>query len=197
MLRGRLNRVVAAAAMEWPSFVALSLFAVNASIIIMIQREVLLYSLSNPYYGVSFPETALLIFFNNVLAGIVYYMAFTTIYRIALPVSHARCRRVWTLDCKLTLLMKRAPLPTALAIFMAITAGVTVNSGRLFGAEGLGDIAARVAYSIVNAYGLLELGGYFTLALSSLASRGVPLALAGVALIGLGAFIEAWLFVGG
>ena len=196
MPRGRLTRLLAAAAMEWPSIVALALFAVNASIVIMIQRKVLQYSLNDPYYGVSFTETASLIFFNNMLAGIVYYMAFTTIYRIALPVSHARCRRVWTPDCKLTLLMKRAPLPIAIVIFIAITAGVTVNSGRLFGAEGLGEIAGRVAYSIVNAYGLLELGGYFLLALSPLTRRGMLLAIAGVALIGLGAFIEAWLFVG-
>ncbi|MCE4611975.1 MAG: hypothetical protein F7B17_08395 [Desulfurococcales archaeon] len=194
---GRLTKLVVSTAMEWPSIVALALFAVNTSIVIMIQRKVLQYSLNNPYYGVSLPETVLLIFFNNLLAGIVYYMAFTTIYRIALPVSYARCARMWTPDCKLTLLMKRAPLPIAIIIFTVITIGVTINSGRLFGAEGLGEIAGRVAYSIVNAYGLLELSGYLALALSPLASRGASLALGGVTLILLGALIEAWIIVGG
>jgi hypothetical protein len=142
----------------------------------------------------SLASTAIAIAFVNTITALILAMSSHVIFNVVLPLHVYRCRMLVTFDCRLSPLMLKFKLGSALALLpiliLALFAG---NMARLGLPVTPYTIAQAMASGIARVYGALELAGY-TLAYITplLERREVRLAVASLALtmIVLGAVVE-------
>jgi hypothetical protein len=138
--------------------------------------------------------TATLIAFVNSLTALILAMSSHVIFNVVLPLHMYRCGMLATFDCRLSPLMLKFKLGSALALLpiliLALFAG---NMARLGLPVTPYTIAQAMALGIARVYGALELTGYTLAYIAPLLGRTeAKLAVASLALtmIVLGAVVE-------
>jgi hypothetical protein len=142
----------------------------------------------------SLASTAIAIAFVNSLTALILAMSSHVIFNVVLPLHMYRCEMLATFDCRLSPLMLKFKLGSALALLpiliLALFAG---NMTRLGLPVTPYTIAQAVALGIARVYGALELTGYTLAYITPLLGRTeAKLAVASLALtmIVLGAVVE-------
>jgi len=109
----------------------------------------------------SLASTAIAIAFVNSLIALILAMSSHVIFNVVLPLHVYRCGMLVTFDCRLSPLMLKFKLGSALALLpiliLALFAG---NMARLGLPVTLYTIAQAMALGIARVYGALELAGY-------------------------------------
>jgi hypothetical protein len=138
--------------------------------------------------------TATLIAFVNSLTALILAMSSHVIFNVVLPLHMYRCGMLVTFDCRLSPLMLKFKLGSALALLpiliLALFAG---NMARLGLPVTPYTIAQTMASGLARVYGALELTGYTLTYITPLLGRTeAKLAVASLALtmIALGAVVE-------
>jgi hypothetical protein len=142
----------------------------------------------------SLASTAIAIAFVNMITALILAMSSHVIFNVVLPLHVYRCGVLVTFDCRLSPLMLKFKLGSALALLpiliLALFAG---NMARLGLPVTLYTIAQAMALGIARVYGALELAGYTLAYITPLLGRTeARLAVASLALamIVLGAVVE-------
>jgi hypothetical protein len=142
----------------------------------------------------SLASTAIAIAFVNMITALILAMSSHVIFNVVLPLHMYRCGMLVTFDCRLSPLMLKFKLGSALALLpILILALFASNMARLGLPVTPYTIAQAVASGIARVYGALELTGYTLAYITPLLGRTeAKLAVASLALtmIVLGAVVE-------
>jgi hypothetical protein len=142
----------------------------------------------------SLASTAIAIAFVNMITALILAMSSHVIFNVVLPLHMYRCGMLVTFDCRLSPLILKHKLASALALLPILILALFVgNMARLGLPVTPYTIAQAMALGIARVYGALELAGY-TLAYITplLERRETKLTIASLALttIVLGAVVE-------
>jgi hypothetical protein len=142
----------------------------------------------------SLASTVIAIAFVNMITALILAMSSHVIFNVVLPLHMYRCRMLVTFDCRLSPLMLKFKLGSALALLPILILALFVgNMARLGLPVTPYTIAQAVASGLARVYGALELTGYTLAYITPLLERTeAKLAVAFLALtmIVLGAVVE-------
>jgi hypothetical protein len=142
----------------------------------------------------SLASTAIAIAFVNMITALILAMSSHVIFNVVLPLHMYRCGMLATFDCRLSPLMLKFKLGSALALLPILILALFVgNMARLGLPVTPYTIAQAVVSGIARVYGALELAGYTLAYITPLLGRTeAKLAVAFLALtmIVLGAVVE-------
>jgi len=149
----------------------------------------------------SLASTAIAIAFVNMITALILAMSSHVIFNVVLPLHMYRCEMLATFDCRLSPLMLKFKLASALALLPILILALFVgNMARLGLPVTPYTIAQAMALGLARVYGALELAGYTLAYITPLLERTeAKLAAASLALtmLALGAVLEAVILVGG
>jgi hypothetical protein len=142
----------------------------------------------------SLASTAIAIAFVNMITALILAMSSHVIFNVVLPLHMYRCEMLATFDCRLSPLMLKFKLGSALALLPILILALFVgNMARLGLPVTPYTIAQTMASGLTRVYGALELTGYTLTYITPLLERTeAKLAVASLALtmIALGAVVE-------
>jgi len=142
----------------------------------------------------SLASTAIAIAFVNMITALILAMSSHVIFNVVLPLHMYRCGMLVTFDCRLSPLMLKFKLGSALALLPILILALFVgNMARVGLPVTPYTIAQAMALGIARVYGALELTGYTLAYITPLLGRTeAKLAVASLALtmIVLGAVVE-------
>jgi len=136
----------------------------------------------------------------NTLASAVLMATSHVVFNVSVPLHARRCELRFTWECQVTRVMAGRRLQAALALFPVFMLSMMVGSMARLGLPVTpSSLSSALAFGVRNGYGLLELGGYmlaYTAPLLGGNRARLALALASVAALTAGAFVEAGLMLG-